>query len=51
MKLTACAITIVALCFIAGWSVVGSLLCCAIDADKQHWWCPICLLFGKRRIP
>ena len=28
---------------------VAALICCEFTDDKKHWWCPSCLMFGKRR--
>ena len=30
---------------------VAILLCCELNDYRPHWWCPACLLFGKRRLP
>lgn len=30
---------------------VAVFLCCEFNDAKRRWWCPACLLFGKRRIP
>ena len=41
-------ITVIAV-VLGAWFLVGGLLCNEMFDEKRRWWCPICLIFGKRK--
>lgn len=32
------------------YSFVAALICSQLS-ERRRWWCPVCLVFGKRYIP
>jgi hypothetical protein len=39
------------LALVALYAILAAFICCEFNDDKARWWCPFCVLFGKRRTP